>query len=242
MIQAALNSILTIMMAKFLLNDVPHASGLLANPGPESRPTGPQLHYIAILCQRLKITAPYEERVKTKGEAGRMIRELQAEEKHRKQLKGSASFRTQRTTTDKVLDDLERTWHRIESDMSTEMQSALGILKEVMGYYYEEPCVVVWRGGNLVGIAVYETYDAVDLGTRETTIKELASFSRVPGVGRLLVQEIIKIARESGSQNVTLSHGAGAKSFYEKQGFVEDTRLHLAGEIGTLMMYEIKRW
>ena len=78
---------LSIMMAKFLLNDLPHASGLLANPDYEPPPTGPQLHYIAVLCQRLKITTPYEEQVKTKGEAGRMIRELQAEEKHRKRLK-----------------------------------------------------------------------------------------------------------------------------------------------------------
>ena len=87
MIQTALNGMLTLLMAKFLLNDMPHASGLLASPDYEPPPTGPQLHYIAVLCQRLKIITPYEEQVKTKGEAGRMIRELQAEEKHRKKLK-----------------------------------------------------------------------------------------------------------------------------------------------------------
>lgn len=148
-------------------------------------------------------------------------------------------LRLERTTTDKILDDLERTWHRIESDMSTEMQSALGILKEVMGHYYEEPCVVVWDDGNLVGVAVYETYDDVNLGTRETHIKELASFIHGLGIGGLLVQEVIEIAREEGSHNVTLSHGPGAKSFYESLGFVEDTRLMPAGEVGTLMMYKL---
>lgn len=175
------NRMLAIMLAKFMMNDLPHTVGLL-----------------------------------------------------------NSAFIIKRTTINKkALDDLEATWHRIESDMSYDMQSALGILKEVMGYYYNEPCVVVWRGGNLVGIVVYETYDAVDLGTRETTIRELASFSHIPGVGTLLVQEIIKIAREQGSQNVTLSYGPGAKGFYERQGFVEDRRLMPEGEVGTLMVYKL---
>lgn len=150
------------------------------------------------------------------------------------------NFRLERASVDnRILYYLENTWHRIESDMSTEMQSALSILKEVMSYYYEEPCVIAWDDSNLVGITVYETYDDAGLGTRETNMKELASFSHEPGIGSLLVQEIIKIAREDGSQNVSLSHGPGVKSFYERLGFVEDTRSMPAGEVGTLMMYKL---
>ena len=239
MIQTTLNGMITLMLVKFMFNDVPHASGMLANPEPVRKPTPGQLRYIAILCQQLTITRPYEGEVKSFGEAGRMISELKVEKAYRKQSKGSTALRVERTSTDKIIDDLERTWHRIESDTTLEMQSALMILKEVMGYYYLEPCVVVWRGSNLVGIAIYETYDDADLGTRETHIKELASFSHVSGIGRLLVQEVIKIARGDGAQNVTLSYGAGAKGFYEKLGFTEDRRLMPEGEVGTLMMYKL---
>ena len=87
MIQTALNSMITLMLAKFVLNDVPHASGLLANPDYEGRATHGQLRYIAVLCQQLKMTVVYEEQVKTFGEAGRMIRELKAEREYRKRLK-----------------------------------------------------------------------------------------------------------------------------------------------------------
>jgi len=192
MIQEFFSAVMYMLMAKFVLNDVPHAVGFLANPASST------------------------------------------------QYGSSHNPRLERTTTNKILDDLERTWHRIESDMSYEMQSALGILKEVMGYYYEEPCVAAWDNGNLAGVAVYETYDDANLGTRETHIKSLASFSHEPGIGRSLVQEVIKIAGEEKSQYVTLSYGPGAKSFYERLGFVEDTRLMPAGEVGTLMMYKLK--
>jgi hypothetical protein len=49
-------------------------------------PTPAQLRYIALLCTKLKIREPLEELVKTRGEAGRLIRELQAEERFRKGL------------------------------------------------------------------------------------------------------------------------------------------------------------
>lgn len=349
----------TLLLANFLLNDLPHAAGLLGNPNSEP-PTPRQLRYISVLCQQLKITIAYEEQVKTGGEAGRMIRELEAEKAHRKRLKGgnpelpevviteiegnitahipgvravaelskldqygvtlyglgpsnwlwfnrlinqsgiprvgtllldevlrycgekdysivnqvsaygavsqreledwyirkgftpvdykkhgntllkwtphSSSFRLERTTVDKIIDDLEHTWHRIESDMDPKMQSALGILKEVMGYYYEEPCVAVWDNNDLVGIAVYETIDDKNLGIRDTHIKEMASFTYEPGVGRLLVEEIIRIGREENSDIVSASYAPGARGFYENLGFVQNT-YYLEP---SLMMYKLK--
>lgn len=83
MIQTVANTMIYMLLARFMLNDIPHAAGIF-----EPRlPTSGQLSYIAILCSRLHITVQYEEQVKTFGEAGRMIRELQEEEKYRKRLK-----------------------------------------------------------------------------------------------------------------------------------------------------------
>ncbi len=87
MIQETLNGMLAILMAKFLLNDVPHASGLLANPDHERKPASAQLRYIAVLSQQLHMTVIYEEQVRTFGEAGRMITELKAEKAFRKGIK-----------------------------------------------------------------------------------------------------------------------------------------------------------
>lgn len=247
MIQQALNGMIAIMLARFMFNDVPHylfeettMRALKVTHVDEKRATASQFRYITILCTRLKITRPYEEEIKGFGEAGRMIRELEAEEKHRKGLKSGNpnTFRIERTTVDRIGDDLERTWHRIESDMNTRMQSSLSILKEVLGYYWLEPAVAAWDNGNLIGVVVYETYDVVDLGTRETHIKELASFTYKVGVGRALVDEIIKLSREEQCQYVTVSYGPGAKGFYEGLGFVEDTRI--TSEVSTLMMYKLK--
>ncbi len=125
----------------------------------------------------------------------------------------------ERTTTDKILDDLERAWHRIENDTSTEMQSALGILKEVMGHYYGDPCITVWDNSDLVGIAVYTTFRHADYELQFTHINELASFTLEPGVGTMLVKEVIKMAREHNSDVVSLYHAPGKKGFYEKLGF-----------------------
>ena len=86
-IQTALNGMLTVLMAKFLLNDVPHASGLLASNDYKRKPTSGQLRYIALLSQQLKMTVAYEERVRTFGEAGMMISELKAERTYRVRLK-----------------------------------------------------------------------------------------------------------------------------------------------------------
>ncbi len=85
MIQPLFNGMLTILLAKFCLNDIPHAAGITGNPV-DRPPTIGQLRYIAGLRQRLKMTIVYEREVVTFGEAGRMIRELKEEEKHRKRL------------------------------------------------------------------------------------------------------------------------------------------------------------
>lgn len=44
--------------------------------------TGKQLHYIAILCMQLNITDPIEQRIKTSGAAGMVIRNLEWRRKH----------------------------------------------------------------------------------------------------------------------------------------------------------------
>lgn len=246
MIQTALNSMITLMLAKFILNDVPHylfeetTMRSLKVMRVDDRPATPgQLRYIAILCTELKMTTPYEERIKTFGEAGMMIRELEEERRYRRKLKSGSpgSFRIGRTTVDKIGDDLERTWHRIESDMDTRMQSSLNILKEVLGHYWFEPVVAAWDNGNLVGVAVYETHYDRDLGIRETHLKELASFSHKPGVGRALAEEVMKIGREEDSGIVSVSYGPGNREFYEKLGFVQN--VYYPDE-PTSMMYKLK--
>jgi len=85
MIQPLFNGMLAILLAKFCLNDLPHAAGL-TEPDHERPPTIAQLRYIAGLRQRLKMTITYERQVVTFGEAGRMIRELEAEERDRERL------------------------------------------------------------------------------------------------------------------------------------------------------------
>ncbi len=89
MITQAFNGMLAILLAKFCLNDIPHAAGI-TGPGYDRPPTTGQLRYIAGLRQRLKMTIVYEREVVTFGEAGRMIRELKAEEKHRKRLESGS--------------------------------------------------------------------------------------------------------------------------------------------------------
>lgn len=154
------------------------------------------------------------------------------------QLSIPSRFRVEQTTVDKVIDDLERTWHRIDSDMSIRMQEALGILKHVMAYYYEEKAVVVWDNSNLIGIAAYRTIIDRDMGVQDTHISELASFTYEPGVGKLLVEKIIEIAKKESSDTVTASHAPGYRDFYEKLGFVKDYRYP---EAPTLMMYDLKK-
>lgn len=82
-IQQMLGGTFSLMLAKIMTNDMPHAVGLIDNN--YERPATPaQLRHIAVLCMQLGIDTPYEGRVKTFGEAGRMIRELESERKYRK--------------------------------------------------------------------------------------------------------------------------------------------------------------
>ncbi len=197
MLPQLMNSMITIMLAKFTLNDIPH----YLFSGTAHRP--------------IRIVEPGPLRAV------------------------NFTFTVKRTTINtKTLDGLEAAWHRIETDTSYKMQNALGILKEVMGYYYEQPAVVAYKGRDLVGVAVYEVGRDKDLQIDYTCIKELASFTHEPGVGRILVGEVIRIAKENACDEVTVSHGAGAKEFYEKLGF----KLYkgAGGETGTLMVYKLK--
>lgn len=41
MIQLAFNSMIAVLLARFMLNDVPHAAGLLGNPGNPGNPSNP---------------------------------------------------------------------------------------------------------------------------------------------------------------------------------------------------------
>lgn len=52
-------------------------------------PTARQCRYITILCMQLGIKEPLEDKVSTRGEAGRLIRELEAKVRYRKGLRGS---------------------------------------------------------------------------------------------------------------------------------------------------------
>jgi len=250
MIQTAFNGMLAILLAKFCLNDIPHAAGLF---GPAGNPKGmEEWEKWEALMASIRKAAKILGKELTEQDVpeylnwyvGRAMHEdLWAQvyaKTGKKELKSSRSsvFRVERTTVDKVIDDLERTWHSIESDMDTRMQSSLSILKNVMGFYYDELAVVAWDNTNLVGIAVYKTAYDMSLHVQETNISELASFTHKPGVGWLLVGEIIKIAREVGSDTVTAQHGPGARGFYEKLGFVIDVK---HPEIGTAMVYRLKR-
>lgn len=215
MIQPVFNTMIAIMLARFMLNDVPHALGMLPPPAYNSIAEYRAEHRAVGAHRDIRVVPTGPPRVP------------------------SPTFVIKRTPINtKTLDDLEATWRRIESDMSYDMQSALGILKEVMGHYYEEPAVVVYKGGDLVGVAVYEVGRDKDLQIDYTHIKELASFTHEPGVGRMLVDEIIEIARENTCDEVTASYGAGAKGFYDRLGF----KLYegAGSETGTLMVYKLK--
>lgn len=146
------------------------------------------------------------------------------------------TFTVKRTTVVNELNALVRTWSRIASDTSSKMHSSLDVLMEVMGYRIGRLAVTVYEGEELVGIAVHEAVHYEDLGTQDTHILELASFTHAPGVGKLLIDEVVKVAREEGSCAVTINYGPGAKGFYDRYGFVEDYR---HPEVPNMMMYSL---
>jgi len=226
----AVNGMLTMMLAKFMLNDLPHATGMIPHSHYDDPPTGPQLSYIARLCIRTKTTTIHEERVTTFGEAGRVISELKAEEarqKREKRIKKSnpvSGLTIRRSTVERELDAIERARAQIASDMDTRMQSSYSIVGDIMGYYYDSDAVIAERNGELVGIATYVTAHNHDYNIDEARIQELASLTYEPGVGKAIVEEIIKIAKEQSASLVTVNYGPGARGFYERLGFIEDVR------------------
>ena len=73
-------------------SDEERAKWLHGNPGPPrtqdiEHPSAGQITYIRVLLTQLRITTVRWERIETMGEAGRLIRELEAEREHRKRLK-----------------------------------------------------------------------------------------------------------------------------------------------------------
>ncbi len=93
MILPVATSMITMMLVKFMFNDVPHylfeektMHSLKVTHVDERGATGPQLRYIALLSARLKIPEPV---VKGFGEAGSMITHLKKEEQERKRLKSN---------------------------------------------------------------------------------------------------------------------------------------------------------
>lgn len=94
MIQQMANGMIALMFAKFMLNDVPHylfeevtmqTLRVKRVKVDDKEATSSQLRYIAVLSQQLHITEPT---VKSFGEAGLMIRELEREKEYRKRLGG----------------------------------------------------------------------------------------------------------------------------------------------------------
>ena len=88
MIQQVFNMFWTMFMGKIMLNDIPHyvfeevtsqTLRVRRVTASEEPPTPAQIRYIALLCQQLHIKEPLEERVKTRGEAGVLIRQLKAQ-------------------------------------------------------------------------------------------------------------------------------------------------------------------
>ncbi len=88
-IPAVLNGMMAVLLAKFLLNDVPHAVGLIGGSSHLDNPTDRQTRYITQLSMQLGIRTPLEERPETQGDAGRLIRELEAERDRRKRIKSA---------------------------------------------------------------------------------------------------------------------------------------------------------
>jgi ribosomal protein S18 acetylase RimI-like enzyme len=135
----------------------------------------------------------------------------------------------QRTTVRDQIDAIDIAYKQTGLSTEPKMQSAHSIIGEMMSFRYENLALVAWDNGELVGIMIYEVFCDRDTGVKEAHISELASLKS--GVGRMLVMEVEQIAREEGCDLVTLSHGPGAKEFYEKLGY--------SVELGTVMVKRV---
>lgn len=133
---------------------------------------------------------------------------------------GSMPYEIRHTVVNKELDALGRAYRRTALDPS--LQSARGILGEIIAYHSYTRVVSVLEEGEIVGVAVYDIFEDEESGVIETHIFQIASFK--PGVGTILVHEVEGIAKEEGSDMVTLVSEPDAVGFYRKLGFTPDPR------------------
>lgn len=141
-----------------------------------------------------------------------------------------AARTVRRTTVGKEVDSLEHAYKVTASDLSPRMQRVHDFIGHIMGYYDEAQAVVVEEDGRLVGIAVYGTAWNKVLGARETHIDEIVSVYPGAGIGRILIQEVERIAVEEQAGLVTLSPTPEERGFYEKLGFAYKT-IYPLGEV-----------
>ncbi len=236
MIQPLFNGMLAILLAKFCLNDIPHAAGITGSSY-DRPPTIGQLRYITGLRQRLKMTIVYEREVVTFGEAGRMIRELEAEEKHRKRLEsgGSNPTPTARKFTQEIyenfyidefgpkyVDPFSPTYIEEALPDTTEVDDAVNLLSHEMYMLGGSP-ILVYRepDGKPLGYAVFQTGFNKIVGGNTLDIFLLGSLTDEPGIGTHIISRLTDMAKEQNLMALT----ATAKQrdllpFYQRLGFV----------------------
>jgi len=164
MIQQALNGMIALMMAKLMLNDVPHylfedvtMRTLRVAHIDERCATPAQLRLIAIKSARLKIPEP---RVKYFGEAGRMIRELMEEEKYREQQKKLKSG-SPPTPTGTCYPDA---WRYVMQHPEAVLVhgTAISLGKRISHAWVELPDGTVWEPSSQAILPIERVYALVD--------------------------------------------------------------------------------
>lgn len=159
MTQELFNGMLAILLAKFCLNDLPHAAGLTESDY-ERPPTTRQLRYIGILRQQLKITVVYEEQVRTLGEAGTMIRKLEAEREYRKRQKELKSGNPITATGTCYRDAWRYVMHHTDAVLVHGAAISLG--KRINHAWVELPDGTVWEPASQAIFPIEKFYQLVD--------------------------------------------------------------------------------